>query len=109
MHIQQLDFLNAVLSCVTAIMNYQYTEEEERAYYLKTMAERKQKFKMNKKKMNQRGKDKVSYVIILVKKRCLISISWYFQFGIALDCFKTYNNYYKNIAVLHYNFFHFRN
>jgi len=34
-------------------------EEDERAYYIKTMAMRKQNFNLNKKKMKQRGKDKV--------------------------------------------------
>ncbi len=50
-------------SCYLLCLLY-FTEEEERAYYLKTMAERKQKFKVNKKKINQRGKDKVTFLML---------------------------------------------
>ena len=35
------------------------SEEDERAYFLKTQAERKQRARTGKKGMNQRGKDKV--------------------------------------------------
>lgn len=56
------------VSCVKCV------EGDERAYYLKTQAERKQRFmKVNKKGLKQRGQDKVYtiYIVSIVIKLCI--------------------------------------
>ena len=54
----QLSVNDLVIICAVSCL--MHTEEDERAYFLKSQAERKQRFKFSKKKLNQRGRDRVS-------------------------------------------------